>query len=62
MGVLNIILTPFDNVMKFQIGKQDSAVSPITPYDLSAIMMNSKLNLVFKSDTKMIEKEIYYQS
>jgi hypothetical protein len=62
MGMLNIILTPFDNIMKFQIGKQDSVDAPITPYDLSAIMMNSKLNLVFKSDTKMIEKEIYFQS
>jgi hypothetical protein len=62
MGMLSIILTPFDNIMKFQIGKQESANAPITPYDLSEIMMNSKLNLVFKSDTKIIEKEIYYQS
>lgn len=62
MGNLSIILTPFDNIMKFQIGKQDSTDSPIIPYDLSQIMMNSKLNLVFKSDTKMISKEIYYQS
>jgi hypothetical protein len=62
MGTLNIILTPFDNVMKFQIAKQDSANAPIVPYDLSQIMLNSKLSLVFKSDTKMIEKDIYYQS
>ena len=62
MGTLNIILTPFDNIMKFQIGKQDSASAPITPYSLSQIMLNSKLTLVFKSDAKTIEKDIYYQS
>lgn len=62
MGTLNIVLTPFDNVIKFQIGKQDSATSPIMPYNLSEIMLNSKLNLVFKSDTKNIEKDIYYQT
>ena len=62
MGTLNIILTPFDNIMKFQIGKQDSAKSPIKPYSLSQIMLNSKLTLVFKSDMKTIEKDIYYQS
>jgi len=62
MGTLNIVLTPFDNVMKFQIGKQDSTSAPVTPYNLSNIMMNGKLNLVFRSDTKYIEKDIYYQT
>lgn len=62
MGTLNIVLTPFDNVIKFQIGKQDSENAPIMPYNLSEIMLNGKLNLVFKSDTKYIEKDIYYQT
>lgn len=62
MGTLNIVLTPFDNVMKFQIGKQNSISAPVLPYDLSPIMMNGKLNLVFRSDTKYIEKDIYYQT
>ena len=62
MGTLNIILTPFDNIMKFQIGIQTSANSPIIPYDLSQILLNSTLSLVFKSDTQMIEKNIFYQS
>lgn len=62
MGLLNIVLTPFDNIMKFQIGIQNESNGPINPYDLSQILMNSKLNLVFKSDTKMITKDIYYQS
>ena len=61
-GLLNIILTPFDNIIKFQIAKQDSAKSSIIPYDLSEILLNSKLNLVFKSDNKNIEKDIYYQT
>jgi len=62
MGLLNIILTPFDNIMKFQIAKQNSPTDPITPYNLSEILLNSKLNLVFKSDTKTIQKDIYFQT
>ena len=62
MGLLNIILTPFDNIIKFQIAKQDNPTTQIVPYDLSEILLNSKLNLVFRSDTKSIEKEIYYQT
>jgi len=62
IGLLNIILTPFDNIIKFQIAKQDSLDSPIVPYNLSEVLLNSKLNLVFKSDTKIIEKDIYYQT
>lgn len=62
MGLLNMILTPFDNIIKFQIAKQDNSSSPIVPYNLSEILLNSKLNLVFKSDSKIIEKEVYYQT
>lgn len=62
MGLLNIILTPFDNIVKFQIAKQNSPTDPITPYNLSELLLNSKLNLVFKSDTKTIEKEVYFQT
>jgi len=62
MGLLNMILTPFDNIIKFQIAKQNSQDEPIVPYDLSEMMLNSKLNLVFRSDSKNIEKEIYYQT
>jgi len=62
MGLLNIILTPFDNIMKFQIAIQKTPDGPITPYNLSELMLNSKLNLVFKSDSKTVEKDIYYQT
>jgi hypothetical protein len=62
MGLLNIILTPFDNVVKFQIAKQDNATSPIVPYNLSEPLLNGTLNLVFKSDTKQVEKGIYFQT
>jgi len=62
MGLLNIILTPFDNIIKFQIAKQDTPNGPIIPYNLSEILLNSKLNLSFVSDTKNIEKDVYYQT
>ena len=62
IGLLNIIVTPFDNIIKFQIAKQDSQTSPITPYNLSELLLNSKLNLVFKSDTKSVEKDVYFQT
>lgn len=62
IGLLNIILTPFDNIIKFQIAKQDGPNSSVVPYDLSEILLNSKLNLIFKSDTKTVEKEVYYQT
>lgn len=62
MGLLNMILTPFDNIIKFQIAKQDSPSEPITPYNLSEILLSSKLNIVFKSDSKTIEKEVYFQT
>ena len=62
IGLLNIIITPFDNIIKFQIAKQDTPTSLITPYNLSELLLNSKLNLVFKSDTKSVEKDIYYQT
>jgi len=62
MGLLNIILTPFDNIIKFQIAKQDSPDGPTSPYNLSELLLNSKLNLDFKSDTKTLEKDIYYQT
>lgn len=62
MGLLNIIITPFDNIVKFQIAKQDSPSSPITPFNLSELMLNAKLNLVFKSDSKTIEKDVYFQT
>jgi len=62
MGLLNMILNPFDNIVKFQIAKQDSLSDPITPYNLSELLLNSKLNLVFKSDNKVIEKDVYYQT
>ena len=62
MGLLNIILTPFDNVIKFQMAKQDSATSPVVPYDLTDVLLSSTLNLVFQSSTKTITKNIYFQT
>jgi len=62
MGLTNLIITPFDNIVKFQIAKQENSSSPITPYNLSELMLNAKLNLVFRSDSKTIEKDVYFQT
>jgi hypothetical protein len=62
MGLLNVIITPFDNIIKFQIAKQDNSSSAIIPYNLSELMLNSKLSLVFKSDSKTVEKDVYFQT
>jgi hypothetical protein len=62
MGTLTILLTPFDNVIKFRIARQLKEGSTPEPYDMSEILINSRLTLVFKSDTQMIEKEIFHES
>jgi hypothetical protein len=63
MGLLNIILTPFDNVIKFTIAKSlNTTTNTPTAYDLSEFSNNASLKLVFKSDGKILEKSYYVQS
>ena len=60
-GLLEIMITPFDNIVKFLFGKLDTN-NNISPYDLSDIMYNSKLVLSFKSEEEFLEKDIFYES
>lgn len=58
-GLLDIIITSFDNIINFNIAKDINSNGIPTPYDLSEITNNSKLTLVFKSDTEKVEKDIF---
>lgn len=58
-GLLDIIITSFDNIINFNIAKDINSNGVPTPYDLSEITNNSKLTLVFKSDTDKVEKDIF---
>ncbi len=62
MGTLTILLTPFDNIIKFNIAKQEKENSNPEPYNLSEILSNARLTIVFKSDNLLIEKDIFYES
>ena len=65
MGLLNLIITPFDNIIEFKmavIPNSSSISNQFEQYDLSEILNNSELKLVFKSDTESIEKTIYKEA
>jgi hypothetical protein len=64
MGLLNLIITPFDNVIQFRIMNQSNAgkANQYEQYDLSTILNNSEIILTFKSDTEVIEKSIYNEA
>lgn len=61
-GLLNIIITPFDTVIKFTIAKSLSENNEPTPYDLTDISNNATLKLTFKSQNKSLDKDYYAQS
>lgn len=60
-GLLTILLTPFDNIIRFQLYKQIDDNVP-EPYDLNEITTYGEIMLVFKSDISSIEKNLFYQS
>jgi hypothetical protein len=64
MGLLNLIITPFDNVIQFRMMTQSNAgtANQYEQYDLSSILNNSEIILSFKSDTEVIEKSIYNEA
>lgn len=62
MGLLNLVVTPFDNLIKFQVAQEIRSDGTPVPYDLSSLLSNAKLLLVFKSDTDRLEKDVYYQA
>jgi len=63
MGLLNIVITPFDNVIQFRLAKipdtNSGVANQFEVYDMSNILNNSELILTFKSDTESIDKSIY---
>ena len=61
MGLLNLIITPFDNIIQFRLGKM-SNTNQLELYDMSQILNNAEVTLVFKSDTESIEKSIYNEA
>jgi hypothetical protein len=62
-GLLNIVITPFDNIVKFTLATAvDSQTGEPIPYDLFLISNNAKLKLVFKSDAKTLEIDYFAQS
>jgi hypothetical protein len=61
LGLLEIVLNPFNNIMKFKIAKNIEN-NQIVPYDLTDLLLNSKLVIVFKSESNVLEKELYYET
>lgn len=66
MGLLNLVITPFDNVIQFRLAKipqtNSGTANQIEQYDLSNILNNSEIKLEFKSDTESVEKSIYNEA
>lgn len=66
MGLLNIVITPFDNIIQFRLAQIPSTSSgsanAFEKYDLSTILNNSEIVLTFKSDTESIDKTIYKET
>ena len=66
MGLLNIIITPFDNIIQFRLAivpqTNSGLANQFEQYDLSTILNNSDLVLTFKSDTESVDKSIYKEA
>lgn len=62
-GLLNLIITPFDNIIQFRIAQiPTNTIASFEQYDLSNILNNSDIVLIFKSDTESVEKHIYNEA
>jgi len=61
MGLLNIIITPFDNIIQFKLGELIDNKT-LQPFNLSELTKGSEPKLVFKSDSEIIEKFIFKES
>jgi len=62
LGTLTLLLTPFDNIVKFKIARQLNNDGTPEIYDMAEILSNSKLVLIFRSDSEKIEREIFHES
>ena len=61
-GLLEILITSFDNIIQFNIAQDMNNKGEPIPYNLADISNNSKLMLVFKSDSEKLELEPYYDA
>ena len=66
MGLLNLIITPFDNIIQFRLAiipnTNSGAGNQMEQYDLSKILNNSEIKLEFRSDTESVDKSIYNEA
>lgn len=61
-GLLEILITSFDNIIQFNIAQDINQDGDPVPYDLSAVSVNSTLKLVFKSDSEKLEKLPFFEA
>ena len=61
-GLLEILITSFDNIIQFNIAQDINQEGEPIPYDLSLISNNSVLKLVFKSDNEKLEKLPFFEA
>jgi hypothetical protein len=61
-GILEILITPFDNIIQFNIAQDINSNGEPVPYNLGDISSNSNFLLVFKSDSEKLEKEPFYEA
>ena len=62
MGLAEIIISPFGNVVTFHIASSIDNSGSAVPYDLTKITENSNITLSFKSDNEFIEKNLWQES
>lgn len=66
MGLLNLVITPFDNIIQFRLAivpnNNSGAGNQMEQYDLSKILNNSEIKLEFRSDTESVDKSIYNEA
>lgn len=61
-GLLEILITSFDNIIEFNIAQDINSNGEPIPYDLSVLSTNSNLKLVFKSDSEKLEKDPFFEA
>lgn len=62
MGLAEIIINPFGNIVKFNIASDVDARGNATPYNLTKITENSQITLSFKNDVDMFEKNMWQET
>jgi len=66
MGLLNLVITPFDNIIQFRLATipttNTGTANQMEQYNLSTILNNSEIKLEFRSDTESVDKSIYNEA